>query len=483
MIMNHPCFWKWIVYRLLTAMLLSMVLVLPVFCDDQPTAIPSIVLKYRDQFYAADYSTQLNVYEVADSGVGGGGRRTFCFLPHPVLDASSLQKDFEKLRSSLSGAQKASTTSYSLPVHWTYKLDRVKSLLADFLKNKYGAEIRPRDIQTVPLNAYVVYGLLPNNTQITIKHLPDLPRGATNAQQVLADLPEPGAGNFIAPFGDLEAFVGNPAIGAYGYVTAAQLATTAITISGSIFSSTDFRDQINGKGGLTQTLNSQRSSGGVGVAIPVLGGLFGGQYESKGASESSSINRFVSRNFVQSALESGSSKIAIKAFTDKHSDQTSADVIKQLLSFALENMRHTTAKFEQQADGLYKLHSDSLNADIGTGMTLSKIAAATQGDSNFTGKLKNDIAVGKVKADETSELTQGWKSDISWSAAGNVQVPSTVDLYYMSNGQFLQDITADYIANEATYANYTYDSPATVTPSVHDDSVDKCEITGTPSRD
>ena len=330
-------------------------------------------------------------------------------------------------------------------------------MAANFLDNKYGGGIKPSDIQTVPLNAYVVYGVLSDGTQITIKHLPDLLPGVPNAQQVLSDLPEPATGVFTAPFGDLEAFVANPAMGAHGYVTAAQLTTTAITISGSVFSSADFRNQVNGKGGLTQTLNSQSSSGGVGIAVPVIGGLFGAHHEGSSASESSSINRFVSKNFVQSALEGGSAKLSIKAFTDKHKDQTIADVTKQLLSFALENMSHTTARFEQQADALYKLHSDSLNADLGTGMTLSQIAAATKGDSSFSGKLQNDIAAGNVKADETNELTQDGKSDISWTAAGNIMVPSTVDLYYASNGQFSQDITADYISNEATYANYSGD--------------------------
>jgi hypothetical protein len=41
-----------------------------------------------------------------------------------------------------------------------------------------------------------------------------------------------------------------------------------------------------------------------------------------------------------------------------------------------------------------------------------------------------------------------------------------VDLYYTSSGQFSKDITEEYVSDEATYANYTYDSPATVLVSL-----------------
>jgi hypothetical protein len=168
------------------------------------------------------------------------------------------------------------------------------------LKNKYGSDVQPSDIQTVPLNAYVVYGLLPGNAQIALKHLPDIQPGVLGGSQVLAELPEPDKGELVASVHDIESFVNNPAIGAHGYVTAAQLATTAISISGSIFTSADFLDQVNGAGGLNQTLTSHSSSSGVGIALPVLGGIFGGHDDSTSASGSSSINRFVSRNFVQS---------------------------------------------------------------------------------------------------------------------------------------------------------------------------------------
>jgi hypothetical protein len=432
--------------------------------DDQPTAIPSVVVKYRDQCYIPDYAAQLEVYEVANSAASGQ-RRTFCFVPHPILDSTRLKQAFESLQSSLSDAQKVSTATFALPVKWTYDLERVKSLVANFLKNKYGGDIQPSDIQTVPLNAYVVYVPRSDGTQVSLKHLPDIQPGVLNAQQVLGALPEPASGKLVASFIDISNFVENPAIGAHGYVTAAQLTTTAVSISGSIFTSADFRDQVNGKGGLQQTLTSQSSSGGVGIALPVVGGLFGGQQNSSGASESSSINRFVSRNFVQSAFESGSSKIYIREFTDSHSGQGLPDVIKQLLSFALENMNHTTAMFEKQKDGLYKLHSDSLNTDLGTGMTLSQIAAATKGDSEFSGKLQHDVQADGVKASDASELTDSGKSDISWTASGNILVPSTVDLYYASNDQFSHNVTTEYLSDEASYANYIYDSPATVLSS------------------
>jgi len=100
--MSPLCFRKLIV---LTSLNLWIAMAAPVFCQDQPTAIPSIVLKFRDQLYVADYSSQLDIYEVANSAVGGG-RRTFCFLPHPVLDSASLHDDIQKLRNSLSDAQK-----------------------------------------------------------------------------------------------------------------------------------------------------------------------------------------------------------------------------------------------------------------------------------------------------------------------------------------------------------------------------------------
>lgn len=128
-------------------------------------------------------------------------------------------------------------------------------------------------------------------------------------------------------------------------------------------------------------------------------------------------------------------------------------------------MKHTTAVFEQQGDGLYKLHSDSLNTDLGTGMTLSQIAAATKGDSEFSGKLQQDVEADGVKASDANELTHGGKNDISWTASGNILVPSTVDLYYASNDQFSHSVAAEYLSDEASYANYVYDSPAAILSS------------------
>ena len=123
-------------------------------------------------------------------------------------------------------------------------------------------------------------------------------------------------------------------------------------------------------------------------------------------------------------------------------------------------MKEITATFEKQNDETYKLHCDSLNADLGVGMKLSQIAAATKGDLNFSDKLKKDVEAKGVKADDDSELTQDGKSDISWSASGDILVPSTVELYYNSEDQFSQSFSAHYVSDEATYANYTYNSPA-----------------------
>jgi hypothetical protein len=425
----------------------------------QPTGFPSIVVKYIDQASISDYAATIDVFEAPnDVAMGPNGHRTFCFLPQPIVSQTLLDTAFHQLDASLTDAQKKSNAVFTIPVQWTYDLARVKQLVATYLESRYGGTIQPQDIQTLPLNAFVVYALFPDGTQLTLRHFPDIDTGGT--QMIVNSLPEPGTGQISATYAQLKSFDTNPQIGAHGYVTAAALATTAISISGQIFTSNDFLNQVNGAGGLSQILNSQSSTGGVGLAIPVLSGIFGGGESSSSSSETSSINRFVSRHFVQSALENGSSSVVINSFSDANPDQQKSTIISQLVNFALGAMNHTTAQFVSDASGLYKLHSDSLNADLGTGMTLSQIAAASKGSSNFDPQLSQDISDGKVTAKDTEQLTQNSTSDISWTASGSIMVPSTVDLYYSTDEHFTQTITDQFVGNEAHYTNAVYDAPA-----------------------
>jgi hypothetical protein len=135
------------------------------------------------------------------------------------------------------------------------------------------------------------------------------------------------------------------------------------------------------------------------------------------------------------------------------------------VEFAVQAMTHTMARFVSDSDGNYKLHSDSLKADLGVGMTLSQIAAATKGDSNFDSDLKQHISDGKITKEDAQKLTNASKSDITWSVSGSFMVPSTVDLYYATDDQFTQRVTAQYVMNEARYANYAYNTPATASMS------------------
>lgn len=430
---------------------------------NQNTAFPNIVIKSLAQMSIPDYGSQITIFEASNSAAQGD-RQRFAFMPTPILDEDALQKTFADLTTSLSSDQKNSPLPVSISLHWTYQLVQTKKLIAAELSKRpefKAAPVYESDILTVPLNSFSVYALI-NNKEYPLEVMPDPAAGV----QIPPNLADPDGGTLTAPYPVIAAFAQQPAIGARGYVTTADVQTTAISISGTVLSSEDFLNQVSGPANFSQTMNSTSSSGGVGLALPVLGGIFGGGSSGSSASESSQINRFVSRNFVQHALESGGETLSIHEWTDAHSGTTPDSIVTQLVTFALNAMNHTTARFEQQADRTYKLHSDDLNSDLGTSLTLSQIAAATNGSSNFDSSLNNDIKAGNVSASDAAKLTNNGSSDISWSAQGNIAVPSTVDLYYATSDQFKANLDEEYVTEQANYAQTTIDIKARVTASV-----------------
>ena len=89
-------------------------------------------------------------------------------------------------------------------------------------------------------------------------------------------------------------------------------------------------------------------------------------------------------------LHRGNLQLNIQSFCEtKHQDITS--VSNRLIDFALGAMNHITARFEQDSATTYKLHCDSLNADLGVGMTMTQIAGATKGDNNFDADLSHKL--------------------------------------------------------------------------------------------
>lgn len=430
---------------------------------DQNTAFPNIVIKYLAQMYIPDYGSQITIF-VNSNSAALGGRQSFAFMPTPILDQSALQKTFVDLTASLTDDQKKSPLPISISLHWTYQLEQTKRLIAAELSKRpefTNTPIYESDVLTVPLNAFAVYAMI-DNKEYPLEVMPDPATGT----QIPPNLADPDNGTLTAPYALIAAFAQQPAIGARGYVTTADIQTTAISISGKILSSEDFLNQVSGPASFSQTLNSTSSSGGVGLALPVLGGIFGGNSSASSASESSQINRFVSRNFVQHTLESGGEILSIHRWTDAHPGTAPDSVVTQLVSFALNAMNHTTARFEKQADGSYKLHSDDLNSDLGSSLTLSQIAVATKGSSDFDPTLNGDIKAGNVSASDAAKLTNNGSNDISWSAQGNIAVPSTVDLYYATSDQFKANLAAEYVTDQANYAQTTFNIKARVTTSI-----------------
>ena len=157
-----------------------------------PTAIPSIVVKYLDQFYVPDYSQYVLVYEnAADPALASSptSRPTYCFVPHPVLDVERLTNDFHALEESLTPLQRTSPVKYSLELNISYEMQRVKQVIATSLSARYSKTINPDDVITVPLNAFEVYALF-HGTQVTVYHIPEDAAGLAN-NMIPAGLPEP----------------------------------------------------------------------------------------------------------------------------------------------------------------------------------------------------------------------------------------------------------------------------------------------------
>jgi hypothetical protein len=464
-----------------TATLMSfMLLAAPAIAHPQPaqsqaqiqTGDPSIAVKYRRKILVPEYGGYVDVYDnvpAVGAGPNSGFHAQYFYMPFPIVDLARARQDFQGLKWSGDGLQRL-----VLPLHVTFLDEQVAQTIASALGNDdAGKPISPADVVPVPINELDVWAEI-FGQKFVIYNEPKV-EDTYFAHAVMTLSSEAVNAELVATKSGMERFLANPIIGARGLVASANVTTSAISWVSRVLMNDDFQNTLQGNGALNQSSQFSSTQGGVGLAVPVLGGSLEAGNNELNARQSSTMSRYVSRRFVLNALQSTSASTDLHTFTDdpnSHADfQKTLDL---MLDYALKSMTRVEAEFKRTADGKYQMFTGPTFSDaIGQKMSLSDLETQSKLDDKLDSDLEHKVTYKGVEASDVDKINQEANSDIMWKAQGNILVPSTVDLYLYQSQSFSSSLSAAVVENEATYSTTPFlAGPAAIEgPGVASDQV------------
>ena len=196
------------------------------------------------------------------------------------------------------------------------------------------------------------------------------------------------------------------------------------------------------------------SSAGGGFSFGPLSG--GGAIANDSAQ--TSINRFVSRNYVLSALSPGAGQLIIQTYSENNNQDVQA-IKDRLLTFVLAQLDKVQAKFQQKSDKTYDLVNAVTGDALGLNMSVKDIAIASKGDANFDSQTERSVSYGQLSATDKNKLGISNKSDVTFAPQGNLLIPSTVDLYAYNQSRFDQHVRAYYSQDDIKFVRMAVQSP------------------------
>jgi hypothetical protein len=331
-------------------------------------------------------------------------------------------------------------------------MDEVEAELAPILSAQVGSAVQQSQIHRMPMRGFEVFTTFANAENVLYK-IPLSLRGNPNTT-FLDSIPKTLDIRITGTYLALKDFVNSGVLSCRAFLNSAAVTTNAISIVYQQLDQSGFVQNLKGEGKLSDNVDYSSSSEGGGFQIAGIG--TGGTVSH--AQDTSSMDRYVSRNLMQHGLEEGNGELKITEYVESQGGDFNA-LKNQLVNFMLAQMEKIRAEFVTKDNRTWDLVNSITGDALGLNMSLKDIATLTNGSAQFDQSEEAKLNMGKVSASDKKTLGFKDSADIQWKASGNILVPSTVDLYLYSQNTFKQRIQAFYSQDDIKFQRTMLESP------------------------
>ena len=185
----------------------------------------------------------------------------------------------------------------------------------------------------------------------------------------------------------------------------------------------------------TTKVTSDSSGGGFAVNLGIVG--FGKSKSSVTATTTTSRQRIVSRDYIESFVKEKSTNIEISS--SGKPEEVNAEITK-LVDYLLASCTETTLEFQKHDDNNWSIGNDLVGyCNLGERQIDEVLSAkpTLETESSHDSTFEKEK---KAKATTKNTFTSRVNNDISWSFNGEDWVPSKVDLYILDTSQLTRNV-------------------------------------------